>query len=662
MFFLNAAGDSFGQKGAIAVVDPEKLLEGNPGSVVFPRYADHLAREGRLDEAVNVLKKGIKANPFHAPGYTVLANILFQLRSEGEAVENLMTAIKIDPQRPRDLFSLGEYFRGRDPGRAETFLRAARIYEPGALPPSPAEMRGTEDRSAGEAVKPGLSEEGSGEQPAVGPVSEIIIEETAPPEGSPNHAKYDSGLLGTGHREFSYQPPVQEAGEEQDFFPVIGEEGSEPHAEEDFETLFTSLGGEDIAEAAAPAEADVTAGSEADAEGIGESAFEGVAGAAFAAQAGEEDLAEFGVPEGDREDSADEKILEIGEVEEYDLSRFGFTSAGEEEIPVLSEEERAELIALSSSEAGGSVDDGISDFEERPEGRVHEITIADFGQGLEYAGESPEYGHDLLGRLSPEEIEVLSIVDREPPGEGDLNEETREGIDYSDILSELKPSGGTEDRLPREFDLVEEEGGTIEECIADVLEGGATADSEDMSTRLEAAEPVSDVTAEEGPVIAGMPRQPVEAFDWEPTGPPAGETSEIVLVFKDRDAWHPDGLLSDYETVYAGVTVEETLGELIAAYASATGGPQKASPAADAPVMTTMPGTPADKDAEIGQPRPAHRAEGYTATMADIFASQGFISRAMEIYSALAEHEPENETFRSRLAELKTIYDQHPDA
>ncbi len=110
--------------------DPEKILADDPGSVVFSRYAEQLAREGRVEQAVDVLKRGIQANPFHAPGYSLLAELLFQLESEEAAVENIMSALRLDPQMPRDLFRLGTHYLDSDPSRALPLLKAAHAYAP----------------------------------------------------------------------------------------------------------------------------------------------------------------------------------------------------------------------------------------------------------------------------------------------------------------------------------------------------------------------------------------------------------------------------------------------------------------------------------------------------------------------------------------------------
>jgi hypothetical protein len=128
-----------------------------------------------------------------------------------------------------------------------------------------------------------------------------------------------------------------------------------------------------------------------------------------------------------------------------------------------------------------------------------------------------------------------------------------------------------------------------------------------------------------------------------------------------------EGLAADFAASVPGlpetVTGVESLDDLLAAYVRVLESAPKSLLDADAPPSMAVFPVPADAGSENERPRPAPgHTEGYTATMAEIYATQGLISRAMEIYTVLADRNPENETFRNRLAELKTIHDQHPEA
>ena len=50
--------------------------------------------------------------------------------------------------------------------------------------------------------------------------------------------------------------------------------------------------------------------------------------------------------------------------------------------------------------------------------------------------------------------------------------------------------------------------------------------------------------------------------------------------------------------------------------------------------------------------------KGATATMAEIYVSQGFITRGIEIYHILLNDDPDNEQYKLRLEELESMHDQ----
>ena len=112
--------------------DPEEVLKENPGSVIFARYAEELARNGKIDEAIEVLSKGINANPDYAAGYSVLAEINANQKLYEAAIEHLKKSLSLKPQAPRDIFNLGKYFIDNQPEKAKDYLWKAHHYEPGA--------------------------------------------------------------------------------------------------------------------------------------------------------------------------------------------------------------------------------------------------------------------------------------------------------------------------------------------------------------------------------------------------------------------------------------------------------------------------------------------------------------------------------------------------
>jgi len=113
------------------VKNAKDILHENPDSLVFARYADELASQDRIDEAIEVLENGINKHPHYAPGYSVRANILFMQNSDEQAVKEVQRALQLDPQMPRDLFRLGANFlENQKPETANAYLWATLKFEP----------------------------------------------------------------------------------------------------------------------------------------------------------------------------------------------------------------------------------------------------------------------------------------------------------------------------------------------------------------------------------------------------------------------------------------------------------------------------------------------------------------------------------------------------
>ncbi len=82
--------------------DPEEVLKENPGSVIFARYAERLAEEGKIVEALEVLNNGIEANPYYATGYSVLAKIYSMEGAQEKSVEDLISDLNSIPENIRN--------------------------------------------------------------------------------------------------------------------------------------------------------------------------------------------------------------------------------------------------------------------------------------------------------------------------------------------------------------------------------------------------------------------------------------------------------------------------------------------------------------------------------------------------------------------------------
>ncbi len=707
-------------------MEPDRLLSENPGSAVFPRYAEDLAREGRTDEAIDILSRGLTANPSLASGYSVLADLLFSLHEEERAVENLLTAIKIDPQMPRDLLRLGKHFLEHEPLKADTYLKTAQIYNPDA-------ERFLEDSGLMTAAS-AASDDTFGEDTALG--REFL---------SPEPAVAEAVTFADVSREFTGIEPSSEEEPQAEF----EREAAAPEPDESIEALFESFHGED-GDAISTFDGD-TGALQPVSDSLDESALP--EDGAYTVTPHEESLPldqvlDFGIPDLEDEGADKVKVLEIQEEEGYDLSRFGFDSGEEEDV--LTPEERAELLALNNSAEHGGEEDEIPGISS-PAVAVEEEPPA----SEEDAAEPPGHAAALFGRLSSEEIEVLSDMERESMAEGsDLDAETSEGIDYSDVLSTWKTSdqsrpldADVEEALSASFadELVVEspeaksfssltEFDDVDSAVASSAvpvdedfgepvpspekEEDAEPDESYVPSGFEALESVPDeeLTALEETIADGgvfdelseteeaLIRDFASGVEPEPESSGTGGFVDSPLgadverwVHEDRPALdpaeeHTDSVPVAPESpppVHSGAAVrtdqygtadiagEESLNDLIDAYARVTGNDADAKPESEpelamsspADVYMSEPESPVFSPSVVPVPKPEppktktlRDSTGYTATMAEIYVSQGLLSRALEIFGVLADRDPDNPMLRSRIAELKTLLEQHPES
>lgn len=826
--------------------DPETILLDDPGSVVFSRYAEQLAREGRIEEAVDILKRGIKTNPDYAPGYSVLAELLFQLDSEEEAVENLVSALRLDPQIPRDLFRLGTYHLDRDPSKAEPYLKAAYAYDPESedISTSYEKVRtlidtGSGDESATAEAQPDLlvgdgdHEETRDVFPAVNGESEFVESGGTIPDDM-------------AFPDLTQKPNVSEKPKDQEFLDMMGEQGGGT-IEEELDSLFQSIGAgenggkfdtdtnaletagmdlEDVKESDESGGQKITehpsGGNQPDAmeadeiitddgenaekqeipfirEVEGEEDFfaavsgdgdkdedneidslfdtlqkdrglditvageEGASGEdlGIVSESGEgeesaveEFLTEFGIVDFEREEEDEKAVLEITDEEEYNLSHFGFEPPDEENIPVLTEEERSELLALTGvseekkADAAGAETYGIGDLSledlEKPE------TI-DTDDSRGHTGEIPQDSREVMPADTAFELQE--------------NDSTGDGIDYSDILSGRNSlSEGRELILPGEADQLSgaEIPGIFPENTGNIMEAHSPESERVEGESGEIPEPHGEEVATSGisgQVISDQDKpSPAESED---TPSFAGTTSDETLMEENKktgefhlhigddfynigNAFNPlneaqAALINDFisgkepeseidtdelspysvsdsvendmsfvstpdsgempnvtnpplrntepESAYEGENLSsefsstelfaafspdaeeediesQSLDDLISLYQNILAKPavhyvRKVTPE---PVVSPVVKRNHSGKREEELKESVVRGGSYTATMAEIYVSQGLINRAMEIYSVLSEGSPDNEQYRTRLVELRRIHDQQPDA
>lgn len=718
-------------------MDPDNILRDNPGSAVFSRHAESLAREGRIGEAIDILRRGVDANPYHAPGHSVLAEILLQLDSREEAVERLLSAVRLDPQSPRDLFRLGAFFRDSDPEKADSFLRPARTYAPGF--DETAEFGNirisAEDRAALKAER--------------SPVEEI------PDEGhavSPA-ADGDSGAFDGGDTEedefaalfesLSTGPSVESGdavpggdnpvtGEAEDAGYAVSA-GAQPDDTPEVETVSPAeQPGRGVFDA--PELRQVTE-EHSSFEVIGEYQEEEpeTAGGSLPDSAGDGDFADDGLSADDGPQEPVVPLLSIEEEEEYNLANFGFESPGGGEVPVLSAEERSELLALTGPRKD-TVPPGDSPGE--PEYGLAGLTLED----IETPAAETVLPSDAGGSgavAAPDIAEVLEV----PPDTGG-------GTSYLDILSawnlpqEPVPAGDGEDDFPKDVPAENPESGAW--SLEDVPGGDDAGVAEDETSESpvpappvglyftdfpagnlfdvdlppeaaplteeqsalikdfledEAPSPaLPDVPAQPSPVTADgrepaahafvVPGLPGESVQYSELDSALAAYGFSVPGFSDdflASPPAPQNIPSASSPVEIKVA-DESLDDLISAYRnvldaspahSAHPAPQappvisapSPQPAPPSPVPPEAPAAPvpppSSKHVPQAEPAAVHspgRGGSYTATMAEIYSSQGLVARAIEIYEALLAETPENDRYRSRLAELKQIYEQNTDA
>jgi tetratricopeptide (TPR) repeat protein len=157
------------------VKKPEVILKENPGSIIFARYADQLAQKGKIEDAIEILEKGIEANPSYALGHSVLAHIFHSQKSGERAEREWSKALELDPQISRDLVYLGKYFlQINQPRKAKEYFLAAARFEPRNAEIQEALTRATALSKTGDDL--GLSKE------TAGALSEVLEEKKKPAE------------------------------------------------------------------------------------------------------------------------------------------------------------------------------------------------------------------------------------------------------------------------------------------------------------------------------------------------------------------------------------------------------------------------------------------------------------------------------------------------
>jgi len=653
------------------VEDTDEILKRNPGSVIFARYSDDLVRKGNINEAIEILEKGIQANPQYAPGHSVLADILFIRNSYEKAAEELKIALHFDPQMPKDIFRLGKYFLQQNQSeKAIQHLLNAQRFEPleedvrytleearlkDTVPEDPSlstktqsvlseisESPGSEKVETAESL-PEYAEMVEGEQEQEESITELVETGTVPESEEDRQIAIEEG-----------KPEVVEPADEAETDDQLSRDESESikklisqeiehlvsEDHEEIESLLTSEK-EDVQVDEVPSSGEPPAE-----DSVGQTIEEEVTGDELGYTEIVEDEQIFG------KDIEDENILEINDEEEYDQLRSEIvTSAIDvEETSFLSEDERAELLSYENvTEQTGSqtpednqvekieTDEKLADSEKvtEPESSVDSM----FKDGSSVS----------VSELSREEMDVLSdsgTVSEED--DKDLQLGIEEGIDYSDITSEDKLTLDSEELR----DIGQAETGEVAFEKEDIP-GKDRGDNNDYSLpemeMWDVHEPGNVVTEEdteiESPSISEENPQSEARI-------PEGDNS--LRIVKEVIKSAPD---IGYTTIEEKETddSEEKLDKLIAEYENSI---------KEDSTLSQREGLQSDtqRDTDGNSPvMPSEENQDITATMAEIFVAQNLISRAIDIYKILLERNVGNEMIISRLEELEKMSDEQSD-
>lgn len=656
--------------------DPEEVLKDNPGSVIFARYGDELARDGKIEEALEVLNKGIEANPYYAAGYSVLAEIYSKQESNEKSAELLEKALSLEPQSPRDMFNLGKYLTTDQPDTAKVFLWAANRYEPddaevqgvfeetvvqagvskdlGLSPETERALSDTEEEVEipGEFEKTlmetSIDEEDASQKTLVETESSISAESDEPRDSAEPEAV-----------EIPEEPPIRESEEDIQDVNIAEDLGLEPETEDAVSELDEGI--EVLEEFEETAEESMVTE-----EPVLEESEEKIV---FEAEKHVEEIDDDGLPgysdllENSESMGFDSTMKDQEEAGEFNLSKLDIDVSTEKyEEPVLSEEERAELLSYeeASEDVGGDSAVGEIDYTQTEDSET-------------------SLSENLSGELSKDEINALSITDTEPDdSEMHLQNETREGIDYSDILYGQEPviesdeagEALSEAEIQPEYDL-----GTLtgDEDISppETESKDAFIDTEDViPDDLEKQDTIDEIIEKD---IVTEEEQEIVTGEYEPVEEKPGEITDTIKIVDDMIKSS-----MDYEQSFDEKDILEiekaSLEEIIDDYVDVLTDFSKehGEESIDSAEETTPPemipeGSEVESDMmsnqslyeEMGEE--TVKTDEATPTMAEIFVSQGLITRAIEMYNVLLERNPEDQKIISRLEELQKMLDDQSD-
>ncbi|MGB9663884.1 MAG: tetratricopeptide repeat protein [Ignavibacteria bacterium] len=74
-----------------------EIIQSNPDSPLFARFADLLFQKGLINEALFVIENGLRKHKLYSTAYIVYAKILLQKGRDEEAVQSLRKALHLSP-------------------------------------------------------------------------------------------------------------------------------------------------------------------------------------------------------------------------------------------------------------------------------------------------------------------------------------------------------------------------------------------------------------------------------------------------------------------------------------------------------------------------------------------------------------------------------------
>ena len=166
-----------------------RLLMGSPRDPdgrAFAQLGDALRREGRLDEALDVLRDGVGRHPRFTPGHLALAWALQESGAEDQALGAFQEALELDPDNPYALFGAGTLLAAMGREEGAQMVEAAHALDPGIGARAPQTTPGDGDEPPFvplAELAPDL-EEGAEELPFV-PLADLAPDPEAADEGLP---------------------------------------------------------------------------------------------------------------------------------------------------------------------------------------------------------------------------------------------------------------------------------------------------------------------------------------------------------------------------------------------------------------------------------------------------------------------------------------------